>query len=563
MKPLRRDFAKLAGGAAAGLLFTPAPWRWLDDSAKWTQNWSWLPKTPRGPVTDTPARCTLCRAACPVRARCAGGVPTGFWPAGEALCPAGFAAHQVAYHPARLRTGTRPVEDIAKALKGRSGRGFAVLDLAPGRTASYAVRDLLGRLPGSIYVEPRAVEGATAAALSQLLSQPASLALDLERLRTLLSVRTPVVEGWASPKRVCARPLPFRLLQADAETTRTSEMAAEWLKVPAGGEQEFLLAVAANLLAETKTALPGCDVLRRAAEKASHPQAARVARELLANRPAAVVADGDPANGPLHPAVVRLAAAINVLLASLDEGGFGFRAEAPLPSGWNPVPVTGLAAVADASLHTLLVDEPLPGCSCDWDAVKRKLAPDALVVAVTWTTAGAARGATDLLAAPVFVEAAQDAAPEVDAARARFAVSRAFLPPPAGSIDMPALLGRLTGEDVTGEQALERRAAAIRAAGEGEVRMPGESGTKPVAAFGKDEEFWAALKGGACWTAAPSKERPAAIRVVPEGTTEEMLLAAGNNGTRTPGWRPAGASPLIAKLWRESGYRAAPGQRLL
>jgi hypothetical protein len=455
------------------------------------------------------------------------------------------------------------VADTVQVLKERSGRGLAVLDLAPGRTASYAVRHLLSKLPGAIYTEPRAVEGATAFALTQLLNRPVPLALELDRARTVLSVRTPVAEGWASPKRVCQRPLPFRLLQVDAEGTRTAEMAAEWLKIPSGDEHEFLLAVAVSLMDQANVALPGSDVLRRAAEKAIHLESARVARELLANRPAAVVADGDPANGPLHPAVVTIAASINVMLGGLDDGAFGVRGEAPLPPGWAPVSVTDLDAIADGSLHTLLVDEPVPGCSVDWDAVSRKLAKDALVVAVTWTSVGAAQGAGSLLPAPVFIEAMHDAAPAVDTARARFAVSRPFLPPPAHAIDMPTLLSRLTGDDLTGEQALEQRASAIRAASAGDVLKAGGAKELPVGEFTKDEDFWEALKAGACWTATASKERPTARRLIPAATTVEMLLASPAEGPgRTPGWRPAGASPLIAKLWRESGYRIAPGQRL-
>jgi hypothetical protein len=314
---------------------------------------------------------------------------------------------------------------------------------------------------------------------------------------------------------------------------------------------------------QANVALPGSDVLRRAAEKASYTEAARVARELLANRPAAVVADGDPANGPLHPAVVTLAAAINVMLGSLDDGAFGARADAPLPAGWTPVPVTGLDAIADGSLHTLLVDEPVPGCSVDWDAVSRKLAKDALVVAVTWTSAGAAQGAAVLLAAPVFIEAMQDAAPAVDTPKARFAVSRPLLPPLAHAIDMPGLLSRLTGDELTGEQALVQRASAIRAAGGGNVRKAGGAEALPVSEFTKDEDFWEALKAGACWTAAASRERPTARCLIPSATTVEMLLAQPAEGpVRTPGWRPAGVSPLIAKLWRESSYWTAPGQRL-
>ena len=41
----RRDVLKLAGGAGLGILLSPLPWKLLDDSAIWTQNWPLDPGT--------------------------------------------------------------------------------------------------------------------------------------------------------------------------------------------------------------------------------------------------------------------------------------------------------------------------------------------------------------------------------------------------------------------------------------------------------------------------------------------------------------------------------------
>ena len=45
----RRDIFTLGFGAAAAIPFTPVPWKLLDESAKWSQNWSWIPRPPQGP----------------------------------------------------------------------------------------------------------------------------------------------------------------------------------------------------------------------------------------------------------------------------------------------------------------------------------------------------------------------------------------------------------------------------------------------------------------------------------------------------------------------------------
>ena len=44
----RRDFFKFVGGSAVGLVFTPVPWTLLNDTAKWSQNWSWIPRPREG-----------------------------------------------------------------------------------------------------------------------------------------------------------------------------------------------------------------------------------------------------------------------------------------------------------------------------------------------------------------------------------------------------------------------------------------------------------------------------------------------------------------------------------
>lgn len=570
MTSLRRDMLKLAGGAAAGLLFTPAPWRLLGDGTMWTQNWSWLPKVPRGPVTETTTRCTLCPAACAVRARCAAGTPTGLWPAAGPLCPAGFAAHHLAVHPQRLRTlsGARSREDVVTRLKERAGKGIAVLDLAPGRTASLALRHYLRQLPDSLYVESPPVEGSTALALSALLDRPAPLALDLARTKTLLSVSTSILDGWAAPRLVDAGPRGFRLIQVDVAGSRTAELADEFY--PKGSDARLLAAIARHILqerAEAPAAQKCADFARFRDEvlalDAGHPLARHLAETLVNNRPAAVVADGDPANGPVAPAIRTLAAAVNVLLGSPGEGGFQPRAEAALPAGWEPVAAHSLAEVPDGSVHTLLVDEPLPGATLPWPLVQCKLAREALVIAGSWSASAAARFAEIALPTPVYLETAQDAAPAPDSCAARFQVSRALLAPPAGAVEPLSLIAQLAGHEATSASVLAARAAAILATKRGSLVKPGEPEPAATGKIATGGEFWQALEAGAAWEGEWEGKIPQAARLLPEGTALAPLIGAvAPRRTRVPGWRPAAASPLLAKLWQESELRKAPGARL-
>ena len=77
MKPKRRDVLKFACGGAAGLLLTPVPYKLLDATAIWSQNWRWIPRLPRGEVSEKFTTCTLCPAGCRARVKFAGAAPFG------------------------------------------------------------------------------------------------------------------------------------------------------------------------------------------------------------------------------------------------------------------------------------------------------------------------------------------------------------------------------------------------------------------------------------------------------------------------------------------------------
>ena len=93
MKVDRRDIFKFAGGAAAGVMFTPLPWKLLDDSAIWSQNWNWVPRPLKGEIKTKFSTCTLCPAGCGVKLRCVGEQPVSLAGVREhpnsrgALCP--------------------------------------------------------------------------------------------------------------------------------------------------------------------------------------------------------------------------------------------------------------------------------------------------------------------------------------------------------------------------------------------------------------------------------------------------------------------------------------------
>jgi len=108
MKVSRRDLLAWSAGAAAALVATPVPWKLLDDTSIWSQNWKWIPQPSRGPIEVKHSACTLCPSGCGLRVRTAGGYLVGVAGlashpvTGGALCPLAFAAHQLNWHPERL-----------------------------------------------------------------------------------------------------------------------------------------------------------------------------------------------------------------------------------------------------------------------------------------------------------------------------------------------------------------------------------------------------------------------------------------------------------------------------
>ena len=215
MKRSRRDIFKFAGGAVAGALFTPAPWRLITDTALWSENWPGIPRPARGEIRAKFTNCSLCPAGCAVRARCVGEQPVSLAGVRGGLCPFGLTAHHLPYHPARLKQG--PIEEATRAVAQRAAEGIAILDLNPGRTASWTYRRAMASLKG-IYLAPES---------------PAE-AYDLSAAKTVLSIGAPLLDGWGTPANVIAARQNFRLIQAEAVESRTAVLADEWIPLDAG-----------------------------------------------------------------------------------------------------------------------------------------------------------------------------------------------------------------------------------------------------------------------------------------------------------------------------------------
>ena len=609
MKVTRRDLLGLAGGGAVGIMLTPAPWKLVDDLAIWTQNWSWIPRPPKGPETLVATACSLCPAGCPIDARCIGGFPVSLRAAGGgALCPLGVTGHHLAYHPARLTAPVRVerggrarrttpvsihavVAVAAKAMReaAASDATVAVLDMRPGRSVSWAWRRMLGELPHASVLGAPGREGASLARLASMAGARGALGLDLSASAAILSFGAPLAESPELAGRILRNEI--RLIQVEPVRSGTADAASRWLPCRPAFEGALALGLANVLLAE---GLVDAERVRAAdgfpawiaSVEAMTPDAAaastgiaaatirETARELAAARPVLVIAGEQPGGGRHGAAAESAIFSLDVLLGGLEGGALVERAELPPPfDATSLAPTEELERLEDGSVALLIVDASAGDATFPWPLAQRKLAPGAPVIALSPFLAGTAANADYIAPTLPFLESLQELPPRVDAPAATFALSVPILPPREGATDPAAFIRELaeaaevplTEEWASSEDLARRRVARIHSTGRGSI-ADRSGATSPLAAFTTDSEVWDALAAGARWVDDPSP----AIAV-----SRIALAPAPQPGFSVTGPDPArlallplqsrdigssaAISPVLTKLYRESGLRRAAG----
>jgi anaerobic selenocysteine-containing dehydrogenase len=507
MKNTRRDIFKFAGGAVAGALFTPAPWRLITDAALWSENWPGVPRPSRGEIRAKFTNCSLCPAGCAVRARCVGEQPVSLAGVRGGLCPFGLTAHHLPYHPARLKQG--PIEEATRAVAQRAADGIAVLDLNPGRTASWIYRRAMTSLKG-IYLAPESPHEV----------------YDLSAAKTVLSIGAPLLDGWGTPANVIAARQNFRLIQAEAVESRTAVLADEWIPLEPGTEGAFARQILKSLQGAHTSALAG---------------------ELAANGPSLVIGDA-----PEIPEINRLLGAWGTTAVAA--------AEAPVPESWkkSAVGVTAMADVPDHSIRVLLIDESAAASYIPWPQIEPKLAREnPLVVTFAATRGGYARHTQYALPVAVYPELTDDIPPAVDSPRPVFRISVPLVTPPADLANPADFVGALAG--VPASNFLRDRADAIHKAGLGSVLTYADMKETPLKELTADA-FWKALNEGGEWkgelvTSPPSASRSIARPAEVTESANDLPLVAIRDAHH-----PMFVSPLMTKLYQESNLRLAPNR---
>jgi anaerobic selenocysteine-containing dehydrogenase len=554
MKVSRRDLFLGGAGLTAGLLFTPVPWKLLGDVSIWTQNWPWIPQPPRGPVESKQSCCTLCPGGCGVRVRMAEGWPVGVSGVSTdprtkgALCPLGFAAHQLNWHPQRLRevrhrgrvaSWGQAQAALEKALS--EGR-VALVDGRPGRAASTALEAFAenrnARYRVALDKETRALTPYaewTGVAAS-------TLGYDLENAKTIVSFGAPLLDGWGTPGRFTrlwsekaagqAEPQ-LRLIQVETTLSHTAARAWRWIAIHVGSEAELAAGLAHVLVDEhlvsARGPLPFATLEEAAAQTGMTIDAIRELAHTIVEQQPTLVITPDP-----NPAV----AALNILLGTVGApGGIVARNNS-----------SDAAVVLEANTspyRAIVIDATVP-----WDFVPQTNAE--VFRFAGWD--GGSNTADWLLPAPGFLEELTDSPTAPTAALETYAVAANLIAQPEGTKTLAQMLAKMDSTLPDVEKVIHTRCQQIFQGKQGTVFGPQAT---PVARFESAAKLEEQLRNGAVWIGEP----PRNSRL----TCAPREWPAANADPRPDDWASSWSLPvfptLATKLYQESKLREASAGR--
>ena len=535
-------------------MVTPVPWKILDDTSKWSQNWPWIPQPARGPVETKQSFCSLCPKGCGLRVRMAAGWPVGV--AGSnthpsnrgALCPLAFGAHQLNWHPRRLRSvhhGARESSwEAAQTAFARACKEgpVVIVDGYPGRAASSVLQSFAQKCGGG-YRVVRGAELQSLAPYESWTGVPAnSLGYDFENARTVVSFGAPLLDGWGTPgrftrlwaERAAGMASPqLRLIQVESSLSRTAARACQWVQIREGSESAFAAGLARALLEQklvpARGPIPPATLSEAAAETGLTADSIReLARTVAAEPPVLVIArDGNPD-----------VAALNVLLGSVGTRGGVVRVS---KSDGQLLP----ADKAVSNARAVLIDSSVP-----WHFTPQTGAEVFRFAA--WDGGGSS--ADWLLPAPGFLEDLTDVPTSPTSSVETYAVATALVKTTSEAKSAARFLANLDSTLLTPEKVIQARCEDLFRARAG--TLLGQE-THRVSEVPSVDKFKEQLWSGAVWVGEASppgrlrcelKEWPMSI---PSGRAEDWSAA----------WAAPVLPPLATKLYIESDLREAPERR--
>jgi anaerobic selenocysteine-containing dehydrogenase len=591
-------------------MFSPLPWKLLDDSSIWTQNWSLTPKLAHGPISTLFSHCTLCPAGCAVKAQCVSGMP--FSLSGVAshplthgtLCPRGLASHHMAYHPLRIvhphtfsgtsenstlaaTTVQQAMDTITGHIKNSNGT-IAILDQQPNRAVSELYRAFLQKSGRGVYLTSPSREDATIEAIREMMHTPAEpMGYDFENSALIVSFGAPLLDGWGTPGRMTAlrNAHQTKFVQIDTRYSRTALQSEQWLAITPGAERTVALSIASVLIEEQLIAPRIRQIVsdfRSFASIAQQYKPETVAQETgidaalirslareMAHAPSVIVLSGaDPGGGPMNAETERAIAALNLMLGSVGKSG-GIVARKEIP-GYSPTISSSWTQIPDHSIGTLIIDGTDSGYAIPWAFIERKLVKNSsLVITLAPVLDQFSAHADILLPSPAHLESLQDVPSTGGSSRATFALSVPLLTRNENTIEPADVLRELASrmnlllEIPTQEESLKAKVGKIHSSKRGTLYSYSDGNSTNVSELSSADDLWTALTAGAVWIDADAKQ--STPRSVTLGITDTPATRH-DGGTLTmiaTGWRgtvsASHISPILSKIFQESELRNVDG----
>ncbi len=279
----RRAFLQFVGGAVGGTLLSPLPWKLAEDTAKWSQNWSWRPSPERGEITEIATICRFCEGGCGIKARLVNGHRAIMLkgnpdhPVGKGgICPLGASGLQFFYAPYRIRQplkqtaqrgdpkGLEPItwEEAIKELTARleqlqsdgKARNLAVIS---GQKRSSMVdlwRHFMTAYGSPNFFTMPDQSDSRELAAQLMFGRRASFAYGLERASCVFNFGAGLVEGWGAPVRMQQLFGSWRtespgttkreIVQIEARGSLSASQADQWVAINPGTEALLALGLA-------------------------------------------------------------------------------------------------------------------------------------------------------------------------------------------------------------------------------------------------------------------------------------------------------------------------------
>ncbi len=283
MKLDRRAFVKLIAGGLGGTLLSPLPWKMADDTAIWSQNWSWRPSPDRGEASTVTTVCQLCPGGCGIKVQLIAsknavlitGNPSHPVSQGG-ICPLGASGLQFLYGPSRIetplhQTGKRGDFKTLKPISWDEALQILAAKLKEMRDQAKGLVTVSGRRHGTVpglfarfleaYGSPNYLLTPTAddaESLGVLLSQGESspLGYDLEHTKMVISFGSSYIGGWGAPVRMMRAFQGWRdndaakVVQVETRGSLSASKADAWVAVEPGTEAALALGLAQVIVSE-------------------------------------------------------------------------------------------------------------------------------------------------------------------------------------------------------------------------------------------------------------------------------------------------------------------------